>query len=369
MSRHLLALAFLPLLALPAVAQVRIKDVTDVAGARGNYLVGFGLVVGLDNTGSRSSFTQQVAVDMMQRLGVTSQIFSPLPSESTLRATNISAVMVTAEIGPFVRKGATIDVTVSSMDDARSLQGGKLIMTPLKGADGQVYAVAQGPLSVGGFSVSGQAAGLQKNQLNTGRIPNGAMIEKEAPGDVVQHDGRVRFLLKDADFNSARLIAKAINARFPKTAHACDPGAVEFCPPLDAGKCPADLVAEVGLLEFKPDTTAKVIINERTGTVVAGEHVTIGTVAITHGNLFISTAETPFAVQPAPFSGGQTAVLPRTQVSAAEQRSRMVVLPKAASVADVARALNALGVTPRDLISIFQMLKKVGALHAELTIV
>jgi flagellar P-ring protein precursor FlgI len=368
MSRRLAALPLLLALALPAAAQVRIKDITEVSGARSNQLVGFGLVVGLDGTGSRSTFTQQVAVDMMQRLGVTTQIFSPLPSESILRSTNISAVIVTAEIGPFVRKGGKIDVTVSSMDDARSLQGGKLVMTPLKGADGQVYAVAQGPLSVGGFAVAGQAAGLQKNQLNTGRIPNGAMVEKEAPGEVAPN-GHIKLLLREADFNTARLVAKAINLRYPKAAEALDAGCVAVCPPLDEKKTAVELIAEIGLLEVRPDAVAKVVINERTGTVVAGEAVTIGSAAVTHGNLFITAAESPFAVQPAPFGGGQTAVLPRTQVTATEQRSRMVVLPKAATVADVARALNALGVTPRDLISIFQGLKRVGALNAELEII
>lgn len=367
MSRSLSAAVLLALAAAPAAAQVRVKDITSVSGARGNLLFGLGLVTGLDGTGSRSSFTQQVAVDMVQRLGITTQIFSPLPAEAIMRTTNNSVVMVTAEIGPFARKGGTIDVTVSSMDDARSIQGGVLLMTPLKGADGQVYAVAQGAVSVGGFAVSGQAAGLQKNQVNTGRVPNGAMVEKEAPGET-HRDGKVTLLLKDPDFNTARLIAKAVNARFPKTARACDPGSVEFTLPHDTGKCPADLIAEVGLTEVKPDSPAKVVINERTGTVVAGENVTIGSAAIAHGNLFISTTETPFAVQPGPFAGGQTAVVPRTQLTAAEQRSRLVVLPKATSVADVARALNALGVSPRDLITIFQMLKEVGALHAELKI-
>jgi flagellar P-ring protein precursor FlgI len=356
------------LLAAPAFAQVRIKDVTEVSGARSNQLIGFGLVVGLDGTGSRSTFTQQVAVDMMQRLGVTTQIFSPSPAESIIRSTSISAVMVTAEIGPWVRKGGKIDVTVSAMDDARSLQGGQLILTPLKGADGEVYAVAQGSMSVGGFSVSGQAAGIQKNQLNTGRVPNGAMIEKEAPGELSKN-GKTQLLLKDPDHNTARLIAKAINAKFPGSAEACDPGAVNILLPLDSKKTLSDLIGEIGLLEVKPDAAARVIINERTGTVVAGENVTLSPVAVAHGNLFLRVSETPLVSQPGAFAGGNTAVVPRTQVGAVEERARMVVLPKATSVADVARALNALGVTPRDLISIFQLLKEAGALHAELKVI
>jgi flagellar P-ring protein precursor FlgI len=346
-------------------AQVRIKDVTEVAGARSNQLIGFGLVVGLDGTGSRSTFTQQVAVDMLQRLGVTTQIFSPLPAEAVLRSTNISAVMVVAEIGPFVRKGGKIDVTVSAMDDARSLQVGTLLLTPLKGVDGQVYAVAQGGLSIGGFAVAGQAAGIQKNQLNVARIPNGAIVEKEAPGQFIK-DGKAQLLLKEPDFNTARLIARVVNEKFVESAVAVDAGTVVLCPPADPRRTPVQFLAEVGLQEIRPDTVAKVIINERTGTVVAGENVTLSTAAVAHGNLYLTIGENPQVVQPNPFAGGATAVVPRTQVQAQEDRARMVVVPKATTVAEVARALNALGVTPRDLISIFQALKQVGALHADL---
>ena len=367
MPRFFAALALLAVAA-PAFAQTRIKDITDVAGARGNQLIGFGLVVGLDGTGSRSTFTQQVTVDMMQRLGVTTQIFSPSPAESILRSTNNSAVMVTAEIGPWARKGGKIDVTVSSMDDARSLQGGQLMLTTLKGVDGDVYAVAQGPMSVGGFSVSGQASGIQKNQLNTGRVPNGAMVEKEAPGELTKN-GKVQLLLKNPDHNTARLIAKEINLRYPGVAEACDPGSVKLALPGDSKKTLSDLIAEVSLLEVKPDATARVIINERTGTVVAGENVTLSPVAVAHGNLFLRVSESPQVSQPNAFGGGNTVVTPRTQVGAIEERARMLVLPKATSVAEVARALNALGVTPRDLISIFQLLKEAGALHAELKVI
>jgi flagellar P-ring protein precursor FlgI len=368
MCRRLFTVAVLLTAAGAASAQVRIKDITDVAGARGNQLIGVGLVVGLDGTGSRSTFTQQMAVDMMQRFGVTTQIFSPSPAESIIRSTNISVVMVTAEIGPWSRKGSKIDVTVSSMDDARSLQGGKLLLTMLKAVDGEVYAVAQGPLSVGGFAVAGQAAGVQKNQLNTGRIPDGAMVEKEAPGELTRN-GKLQFTLKNPDFNTARLIAKANNVRFPGSAEACDPGGVNVALPLDSKKTLSDLIGEIGLLEVKPDTPARVIINERTGTVVAGENVTLSPVAVAHGNLFLRVSETPQVSQPNPLGGGGTAVVPRTQVGAVEERARMVVLPRATSVADVARALNALGVTPRDLISIFQLLKEAGALHAELKVI
>jgi flagellar P-ring protein precursor FlgI len=368
MIRVALALVALAAAAAPAPAQVRVKDVTDIFGANANQLFGYGLVVGLDGTGSRSTFTQQVAVDMLQRLGTTAQIFSQLPADAVIRSTSISAVMVMAEIGPFTRKGGRLDVTVSCLDDARSLQGGTLLFTPLTGVDGQTYISAQGPLSVGGFSVSGAAAGVQKNQLNTGRIPNGGIVVKEAPGTFVT-GGKAHLILKSPDFNTARLLAKAVNERFPFAAQATDAGTVTLCCPTDGGKTPVQFLGEVGLIEFRPDSPARVVINERTGTVVAGEHVTLSSCSVTHGNLYVGTSETPVASQPAPLSGGATAVLPRTQAGAREQASRMVVLPPTTTVADVARALNALGVTPRDLISIFQALKQAGALHAELVII
>jgi flagellar P-ring protein precursor FlgI len=351
----------------PASAQVRIKDITDVGGARANQLFGFGLVVGLDGTGSRSTFTQDVAVQMLQRLGQTTQIFSQVPAESVIRATNIAAVMVTAEIGPFARKGSRVDVTVSSMDDTRSLQGGTLIFTPLRGADGGVYVLAQGALSIGGFSVTVGGGGIQKNQLNVGRIPAGGIVERETPGEFVR-DGKATLLLKDPDFNTARLIAKSINERYPSTATATDAGGVLLCPPADPTKTPTQFLAEVGLLYVRPDIPARIIINERTGTIVAGENVSISPAAIAHGNLYIGVFVTPYVSQPAPFSQGTTATGAFSQVYGSEQQARLITIPRATTVADVARALNALGVTPRDLISIFQTMKKSGSLHAELII-
>jgi flagellar P-ring protein FlgI len=367
MYRLLAAAAALLVVASQADAQVRIKDITDVSGARNNQLVGFGLVVGLDGTGSRSTFTQDIAVQMLQRMNFTTQIFSQLPAESVIRSTSISAVLVTAEIGPFTRKGGRLDVTVSAIDDTRSLQGGTLVFTPLRGADGNVYALAQGALSVGGFSVNVGGGGIQKNQLNVGRIPAGAIVEKEAPGEFVR-EGKAALLLKDPDFNTARLIAKSINERYPNTATATDPGAVVLCPPADPCKTPTQFLAEVGLLYVRPDTPARVVINERTGTIVAGENVSISSTAIAHGNLYIGVSILPFISQPPPLSGGRTVVAPVTQFVGAEQPARLIPVPKSTTVADVARSLNALGVTPRDLISIFQAMKKAGALHAELII-
>lgn len=350
-----------------AHAQVRVKDITDVEGARANQLYGLGLVVGLDGTGGRSSFSQGLAVEMLQKMDVTGSIASQLPTDAVFKSTNISVVMVTAEIGPFARRGSRIDVTVSAMDDAKSLQGGLLLLTPLRGVDKEVYAVAQGPLSVGGFTGSGQAAAAQKNHVNIGRIPGGAIVEKEALGRFVR-ENQIRLLLREPDFNTSRLIAKAINERFRGMAQAVDGGTIAVCLPFDRQTNPTGFVSELGLFEVSPDMPARIVINERTGTVVAGEHVTVSTTAVAHGNLFIVTAETPEVSQPAPFSKGKTTVVPRTNVDVTEQKARLTLVPKSVTVADVARALNALGVTPRDLISIFQALKQAGAIHAEIII-
>lgn len=366
--RHLLwIVAAILAFASPVSAQVRIKDIADIEGARSNQLHGFGLVVGLDGTGSRSTFTQQVAVDMLQKMNVAATIFSQLPSDNVVRSTSISAVMVTAEIGPFARRGTKLDVTVSALDDARSLQGGTLIMTPLRGADNEVYVVAQGALSVGGFSVSGQSAGVQKNHLNVGRIANGGIVEKEALGEVFCK-GRARFLLKDADFNTARNVAKVINDKFPGYALAQDGGAVIVGVPKEKAVNPVAYLSELSLMEVMTDRIARVVINERTGTVVAGQNVTISSAAIAHGNLYIMASESPIISQPNPLGGGTTATAPRTVAGAVEQRARLNVMPQTTTVAEVARALNALGVTPRDLISIFQALKQAGALHAEIIV-
>jgi len=346
---------------------VRLKDITDLEGARPNQLYGFGLVVGLGNTGGKSLFTQQVAVDMMQRLCVSTKIAQEVISDNVFRSGNISAVMVIAEIGPFSRRGSRLDVTVSVLDDASSLQGGTLLMTPLRGADGEVYAVGQGPLSVGGFAFKGQAAGVQKNHVNVGRIVGGALVEREARGDILCK-GHIRLLLKAPDNTTAGSIAEAVNVSLPGHALALDAGTVQVEVPPQFWPHVVAFVSELGGLEVIPDMPARVVINERTGTVVAGEHVKISTVAIAHGNLAVVTREQPIVSQPAPFSGGKTTVVPRTGIGVTEQGGRLHVAPRTVTVADLARALNALGVTPRDLISIFQALKRAGALQAELLV-
>ncbi len=361
------------LLAPRAAAEVRIKDVTHLQGARSNQLVGFGLVVGLDNTGGRSPFTQNVAVDMLQRFGVGATIVNAKRSDNVYKSGNVSAVMVTAELGPYSRKGSHIDVVVSVMDDATSLQGGTLIMTPLKGADGVDYAVAQGEVDVSGFLFAapggaGQPlATAQKNHPNVGRIPGGAVVEREVRGEIACR-GQLRLLLHHPDFQTARNIAAAINARYPASAVPLDAGTVQVIVP--PGYCPRviEFACEIGLLEISPDMPARVVINARTGTIVAGEHVRVSTAAVAHGNLAIVTNTELQASQPAPFSRGRTSVVPKTSMSVDEQTGPLRVLPKTTTIAELALAMRALGATPRDMIAIFQALKTAGALHAELII-
>lgn len=343
---------------------VRVKDITQVAGERGNQLRGLGLVIGLDGTGGRSLATQQMAVDMLQKLDVTSKIVTEFKTDNVFKSTNVAMVMVTAELPPFARRGSTIDVTVSSLD-AQSLQGGFLLPTPIDGLDGETYAVAQGSLTIGGFGVAGDAARAQKNQLNVARVPDGAIVEREALGEF-QCNGMVRLLLRSPDHATAFAIARGINERFPKAASTRDAGTVQICIPDEHQESAVGFVGEIGLIEVAPDAPARVVINERTGTIVAGEHVKIATVAISHGSLHMTTTETAQVSQPLPFSNGETVVVPRTTVDAEEEGGKMEVIERTATVADVARGLNALGATPRDLISIFQNLKQSGALHAEL---
>jgi flagellar P-ring protein FlgI len=358
----LLAAIVWPLLA--TADGVRIKDITQVEGERSNQLRGLGLVVGLDGTGGKSLATQQAAVDMLQKMNVTTKIVTENKLDNVFKSSNIAMVMVTAELPPFSRKGSTIDVTIASID-AQSLQGGVLLPTPIDGLDGETYAVAQGSLTIGGFGAAGEAAKGQKNQLNVGRIPNGAIVEREALGEF-HGNGIVRLMLRVPDHGTSRAIAKGINELFPKMATTRDAGTVHVCIPGERMEDIVGFIGDIGLVEVHPDVTARVVMNERTGTIVAGEHVKISTVGISHGSLHITTTETPQVSQPLPFSNGETVVVPRTTVDIEEEGGKMTVVERATTCADVARALNALGATPRDLISIFQNLAQSGALHAEL---
>lgn len=356
----------------PVQAGVRIKDITDLEGARGNRIKGIGLVVGLKGTGDKGSFTQKVAADMLQRFDIS----SPFIGDGKFRSSNISVVTVTAELGPFNRKGSRIDVTVSVLDDATSLFGGTLMETTLKGLDGVVYATAAGDVILGGYSYgasggSGDTAGsasASKNHPTVGRVPGGGVVEGEVRGKIVCN-GQIRLLLREADAGTARNIARAINKRYSGIALALDSGTVQVFVPEERLHQVVGFVADIGVLEVTPDVSAKVIINERTGTVIAGENVKVSRLGIVQGSLTVSTSNEPVVSQPLPYSRGKTTVTPKTEVGVTEQGGVMQVLEPTVTVAELARALNALGATPRDLISIFQDLKAAGGLHAELVVV
>lgn len=350
-----------------AQADVRISDITSVGGVRKNQLVGMGLVTGLNGTGGTSPVTRRFALNMLQRFGVRSDplLRNRIETDTAQRTNNLSVVTVTADLESFAREGSRIDVSVATFDDAESLQGGQLIMTPLFGADGQVYAVASGPVSVGGFSFSGDAARVQKNHPTMGRIPGGATVELETCSPLA-FDGQVRLILATPSFETARRISMSINKEFPQSAIATDSATVDIIVPFALHSTVSDFIARVGNLRVQPDVPARVVINERTGTVVVGEHVRLSRVLITHANLAVSTVESPLVSQPAPFSEGETAVVPRTDVLVEEENNPVSIIEPTTTVGELAQALNALGVAPRDLSSIFQQLKESGALHAEL---
>jgi flagellar P-ring protein FlgI len=354
------------LLACPSwVGAVRIKDLADINGVRDNQLVGYGLVVGLDGTGDgkKSLFTVQSMVSMLEKMGITIN-----PNDITVA--NVAAVMVTAALPPFAKSGNRIDVLVSSIGDAKNLQGGTLLMTPLKAANGKIYAVAQGPVSTGGFQASGAGAGVQKNFPTVGRVVGGALVEREIRLDLNSRRS-LTLSIRDPDFTTAMRMTDAINALFyDHIAEAKDAGTVRIKVPMAYLGNIVGLVAMIEKLDVKPDMDAKVVINERTGTVVMGENVRISTVAIAHGNLSIVIKETPQVSQPQPFSqGGQTVVTPNTDLSVKEETKKLVVMESGASIGDVVGALNALGVSPRDLIAIFQAIKAAGALQAQLEVI
>ena len=341
----------------------RLKDLITVEGVRSNPLVGYGIVVGLKGTGDgdQTKFTVQSIVSMLERFGIR------VP-RAQVKLKNAAAVMVTAELPPFVRPGQRIDVLVSSIGDAKSLQGGTLLLTPLRGPDGRVYALAQGPVSIGGFGAAGAGAAVQVNHPTVGRVPNGAIVERTVP---VNLNGKEALTLsfRQNDFTTVSRAVSVINAylRGP-FARALDGRTVHLVvPPAYRGRVVA-LLAEVGNLEVEPDVPARVVIDERTGTVVIGENVRVSRVAIAHGNLSVEIRETPEVVQPQPLAPGETVVVPRTEVEAKEEKARVVVLEEGASIGELVRALNAVGATPRDLIAVLQAIKAAGALQAELVI-
>jgi len=343
----------------------RIKDLIDIEGARDNQLNGYGLVVGLAGTGdSKIDSTLQSIANSLKNYGVN------VPDIQKLKSGNVAAVMVTSEIGPFVRPGSRIDVTVSSIGDAKALQGGVLLQVPLQGADKTVYAVAQGAIAVGGFLLGTTGPGgasVQKNHPTVATIPGGAIVEREIPAEVVQN-GTLNLMLRDADYTTAARMAEAINRVFPNTAVAKDARTVNVIVPPEYNSYEVNFVASLGGIELEPDSAARVVINERTGVIVATSNVRVSKVAVSHGSLTISIANNLSASQPGAFSGGTTAILPSTTTSVTELKGGFKLVEEAPTIERVAAALNALGVSTRDMMSIFQTMKRAGALQAELVL-
>lgn len=347
----------------------RIKDIAFVEGVRPNQLVGFGLVVGLNGTGDKSSavYTTQSIANMLNRMGMK---FDP----KDIKVKNTAAVLVTAELPAFIKPGSRIDVLVSSLGDATSLQGGTLISTPLKGPDNFVYAVGQGAVALAGFSAGTASASVSKNHQTAGKIPNGALIEKEVPMALFGKED-IFLSLRSPDFTTAERLAGAINSSLAgesgsAIASAVDAGKVRISVPPDYRSGVVGLISKIEGLEIKPDNITKVVINERTGTVVMGENVKLSTVAISHGDISIEIKTQYYISQPAPFAQkGDTVVQPVEQTKVQEERSRLIMLPESVTLGEVVRALNLVGVTPRDLVAILQAIKAAGALQAELEII
>lgn len=354
-----------PFAAPQAWAGPRIKDVADFEGVRENQLVGYGLVVGLAGTGDslrNSPFTRQSLAAMLERLGVNA-------AEGNLNTRNVAAVMVTANLPPFASQGSRIDVTVSALGDARSLAGGQLLVTPLMGADQQVYAVAQGTLAIGGFSASGASgSSVTRGVPTAGRIPSGALVEREIGFDIAGQQ-ELRLALRTPDFTTAQRIAAAINTTLgSEAARAVNPGTVALRRPADFTGDMVALVGRIESLEVEVDAPARIVIDESSGIVVMGENVKVSTVAIAQGNLTISIQEDPFVSQPAPFSRGETEVVPSTGITVEEEEGGLVVVPGGVPLRQLVNGLNALGVTPRDMIAILQALKAAGAIQAEIEV-
>ena len=359
-------LAGMALAAVSAGAEVRVKDVAHVHGVRDNSLYGYGIVVGLNGTGDKSSsspFTPQAIASMLQRLGIA------VPVER-LDGKNVAAVMVTTKLPPFVKPGATLDVTISSLGDASTLQGGTLLLTPLQGPDSRVYALAQGPLSVGGIAASGSSGeSVQKNHPTVGRIPNGAVVEREVP--MALDPTSVTLTLQQPDFTTSVRLAQAVNgAGVGEVARAVDPSTVVVSVPAPYQPRLMEFIARIETVTLKVDAPAKVVINERTGTVIMGSQLRISTVAIAHGNLTIHVKEEKQVSQPGAFApqGAQTVTVNKSEVNVKEEKGQLVIVSEGVSIGDVVQGLNAVGVTPRDLISVLQAIRRAGALMADLEI-
>jgi flagellar P-ring protein FlgI len=342
----------------------RIKDLIDIEGARDNQLSGYGLVVGLTGTGdSKIDSTLQTIANALKNYGVN------VPQDD-IKSGNVAAVMITADIGPFLRPGSRIDVIVSSIGDAKTLQGGVLLQVPLKGADQTVYAVAQGPIAVGGFLGGAGGPGgatVQKNFPTVATIPGGGIVEREIPTEIVRN-GSMNLMLRNADFTTAARMAEAINRVFPSTAVARDSKTVNVLVPPEYNSYEVNFLATVGGIELEPDTVARVVINERTGVIVATSNVRVSKVAVSHGSITISIASNLTASQPGAFSNGSTAILPSTTTNIDQKKGSFQIVEEFPTIDKVANALNALGVSTQDMMSIFQSMKRAGALQAELVL-
>jgi len=361
----LLLLALVLLAFSSGAGAARIKDIAFIEGVRPNQLIGYGIVVGLNGTGDKTSavYTMQSIANMLNRMGMK---FDP----KTIKVKNAAAVLVTAELPAFTRPGSKIDVLVSSLGDATSLQGGTLISTPLKGPDGSVYAVSQGAVSLAGFSAGGPGNSVTKNHQTAGKIPNGAITEREVPVNLFGKS-TLQLSLKDPDFTTAERVVDEINKNFTtKVAMAVDAGSVTLSVPEDYRDSVVGYISRIEALDVRPDTVTRVVVNERTGTVVMGERVRLSTVAISHGDISIEIKTQYYISQPNAFSQkGDTVVVPVEQANVQEQKSKLIVVPEGVTLGEVVRALNLVGVTPRDLVAILQSIKAAGALQAELDII
>jgi flagellar P-ring protein FlgI len=348
----------------PAWATSRIKDLANVEGVRQNQLIGYGLVVGLNGTGDTLNnipFTKQSLQAMLERLGVNVR-------GAQMRTGNVAAVMVTANLPAFATQGTRMDVTVSALGDSKSLQGGTLLVTPLLGADGNVYAVAQGSLAISGFQAEGDAAKIVRGVPTVGRMSNGAIIEREIEF-ALNKLGQLRLALRNPDFTTAKRIASAINDFIGSpAAEPLDPSTVQITIPKNFEGNVIALLTEVEQLQIEPDLAAKVIIDERSGIIVMGRDVRVSTVAVSQGNLTVTISETPVVSQPQPFSRGETRVTPRTRVGVQEDGKKLAVVKEGVSLQQLVDGLNSLGIGPRDLISILQAIKAAGAIQADIEV-
>nr|WP_244953875.1 flagellar basal body P-ring protein FlgI [Stappia indica] len=353
------------MLATPASAASRIKDIADFEGIRDNQLIGYGLVVGLQGTGDslrNAPFTRQSLEAMLERLGVNTRGFN-------LNTQNVAAVMVTANLPAFSTQGTRIDVSVSALGDADSLQGGTLLVTPLLGADGEVYAIAQGPLAIGGFSAQGDAASVVRGVPTSGRIANGALVEREIDFKLASMTS-LRLALRNPDLTTARRMALAVNELIGlPTAEPLDPATVRIDLPRQFNGNIVDLLTDIEQLIIEPDLPARIVIDENSGIIVMGQNVKVSTVAIAQGNLTVTVAESPEVVQPLPFANGQTAFEPRTDILVDDQSdNKLAVVRESVTLQQLVDGLNALGIGPRDMISILQAIKAAGALQAEIEV-